>query len=507
FYIAASTISLLVIGLLVFALVMIIIRLNKHRFKSPYRRYHSRMLPGGKMLKVLDRDVLAYINVQYGRVTKRFERADFVKLSENTAAPQATNERPRSTSCAQVHYSPFPSYPFPNSINLEDCLFVSIWSRVDENNDAFRPVVVVLAGGNFNAGGSGDNEFYDGSNMAALWNQVVVIPNYRVGLFGFLNELAVNVSENVGITDQQLLFRWVQSYIHLFGGSAKQVILLGHEAGATMAGYHIFSSQRTELFKRSILISGAPCRVLPTDAETKISSLSRNLLCTNESQTGGEDVVGCLRKKSAESIVFNQQTPTLGGALAAFVPTFNGRLTPRSLIASPKQDHLFRNRKEMLIGYTEDEGSAYTSALLVHYGMQHVSDLDINTGVLILNLYLRLHGATGYDNVVNHYMKQAGRRPIESLKKAIGDFVVHCPMNIFAKSYASSGNDVYMYHFKHVPPYRWWPLWMGSPQMLDWFYISGNILKLNNRKVKVKDGDVKLLQTMASLLACFAETG
>ncbi|KAG0413607.1 hypothetical protein HPB47_009260 [Ixodes persulcatus] len=168
------------------------------------------------MLKVLDRDVLAYLNVQYGRVTKRFQRADFVKLSENTGAPQATNEQTRSTSCAQVHYSPFPSYPFPNSIDLEDCLFVNIWSPVDENTDAFRPVVVVLAGGNFNAGGSGDNEFYDGSNMAALWNQVVVIPNYRVGLFGFLNELAVNVSENVGITDQQLLtiLRAVQVHAH-----------------------------------------------------------------------------------------------------------------------------------------------------------------------------------------------------------------------------------------------------------------------------------------------------
>ncbi|EEC12458.1 acetylcholinesterase, putative [Ixodes scapularis] len=343
--------------------------------------------------------------------------------------------------------------------------------------------------------------------MAAMWNQVVVTPNYRVGLFGFLNELAVNVSENVAIADQELLFRWVQSYIHLFGGSVKQVILLGHEAGATMAGYHIFSSQSIELFRRSILISGAPWRLLPTDAEGKISSLSRNLLCTNERQTRAEDVVACLRKKSAESIVFNQRTPALGGALAAFAPTFNGRLTPRSLIVLPKQDHLFRNQKEILIGYTEDEGSAYTTALLAHYGVKHVSDLDINTGVLILNLYLKLHGATSYENVVNHYMKQAGRRPIESLQKAIGDFVVHCPMNIFAKSYASSGKDVYMYHFKHVPQYRWWPLWMGSPQMLDWFYISGNLLKLKDREVKVKDGDVKLSQKMASLLACFAETG
>ncbi|XP_040076591.1 acetylcholinesterase-like [Ixodes scapularis] len=298
------------------------------------------MLPGGKMLKILDRHVLAYLNVQYGRVTKRFQRAHLVKRSENTAAPKDTNERLRSTSCAQVHYSPFPSYPFPNSIDLEDCLYVNIWAPVDENNDAFRPVVVVLAGGNFNAGGSGDYEFYDGAIMAALWNQVVVTPNYRVGLFGFLNELAVNVSENVAIADQELLFRWVQSYIHLFGGSLKQ-----------------------------------------------------------------------------------------------------------------------------------------------------------------------LHGATSYENVVNHYMKQAGRRPIESLQKAIGDFVVHCPMNIFAKSYASSGKDVYMYHFKHVPQYRWWPLWMGSPQMLDWFYISGNLLKLKDREVNVEDGDVKLSQKMASLLACFAETG
>ncbi|CAN7939543.1 unnamed protein product, partial [Ixodes hexagonus] len=506
FFITVTTISLIVFGLLTYALVMIVIRAKDHRHKPRFRSYHSRLLPGGKLLSVFDHDVRQYLNVRYGRVTERFRRADLTEFSEDTGALRATDGASRTTSCAQVHYSPFPSYPFPESVNLEDCLFVNIWSPWDKESDTLRPVVVVLAGGNFNAGGSGDHEFFEGSVMAALWNQVVVIPNYRVGLFGFMDVLGENVSENVGIMDQELFLQWVRSYIHLFGGSAEQVTILGHEAGATTAGYHLLLLRKPELFKRSILISGTPYRLLPKDALVKISSLSHDLLCPDEEQTRTDKVVDCLRNKSAESIVFNQEISTLGGALAAFNPTFKGRLSPRSLLISPTQVNLFKNRKEILVGTTEDEGSAYTIALLNHFGIKLGTDIDMNTAVHILKLYLELHTNTSYDHVVNFYMKHAGRRPIESLQKAIGDFVVHCPMNSFVRSYASSGNDVYVYHFKHVPPYRWWPLWMGSPQMLDWLYISGNLLRLNSM-LKISDDEVKLCRKMASLLSCFAETG
>ena len=68
-------------------------------------------------------------------------------------------------------------------------------------------VLIWFYGGAFVNGGE---SFYDGSVLASLHNVVVVIPNYRVSVFGFLSlGNNTNYPGNMGLLDQIMAMRYV----------------------------------------------------------------------------------------------------------------------------------------------------------------------------------------------------------------------------------------------------------------------------------------------------------
>ncbi|KAH9368769.1 hypothetical protein HPB48_012414 [Haemaphysalis longicornis] len=428
--------------------------------------------------------------------------------------------------CAHGPYSAFPAFPLRAAPEFEDCLFLNVWAPFEpaESGNGFtRPVVVVLVGGNFVSGGSSDHEFFDGSIMASTWDQVIVVPNYRVGVLGFYTAVTANASHDAGIQDQLLALQWVNRHITKYGGDPNRVTLLGHEAGATAVGFHLLSPDSSELFARAILLSGSPYRPLPARDGSAIGKISRELLCIrNGSHHSDENAARCLKTKSVRALLDRQRAMTLNGAVAAFSPSFGGTSLPEVLSQvaetgrfGDKGRVVARKPKQILVGSTRNEGSAYVMALLSFYGAESERSMDIRTTSHILETYLERHGVIGMgEEILRAYMlrnEAAYRSPVSALERAIGDFAVNCPMKRFLESYAvgkaAGGGDVYVYYFKHVPHFRWWPYWMGAPQMLDWLYVSGNLQKLRRAKINVTDSDALLSITLASLVSCFAWTG
>ena len=129
----------------------------------------------------------------------------------------------------------------------------------------------------------------------------------QLGALGFLTGLEKSAenatSPNAGLLDQRYALKWVQQHIHLFGGDAKQVTILGQSAGGGSVEYHTVAyggskPEENSLFARAIAQSPAPILVEP-----KWQTYGANLLL----ESAGVSSVDELRRLPTEALQAAQQ--------------------------------------------------------------------------------------------------------------------------------------------------------------------------------------------------------
>eukprot|EP00698_Gefionella_okellyi_P025152 TRINITY_DN909_c0_g1_i1.p1 TRINITY_DN909_c0_g1~~TRINITY_DN909_c0_g1_i1.p1 ORF type:complete len:542 (+),score=83.53 TRINITY_DN909_c0_g1_i1:1149-2774(+) len=141
----------------------------------------------------------------------------------------------------------------------EDCLTLDVYVGSNYTSSEPRPVWFFIHGGAFIFGAS---HYYDGFYVAERHNAIVVLPNYRLNVFGFLAHPALRAEDpdsstgNLGIRDQQLALRWVQNNIHKFGGDPAKVMLMGESAGGMSVCAHLAMPSSAGLFSAAIMESG-----------------------------------------------------------------------------------------------------------------------------------------------------------------------------------------------------------------------------------------------------------
>ena len=137
----------------------------------------------------------------------------------------------------------------------EDCLTLNIWTRGGKN----LPVMVWLHGGGFVNGGSGD-PLYNGANLAASHDVIVVSFNYRLNIFGFMNFAAIDSAfadtGYLGIKDQVAALTWIKENISEFGGAPDNVTIFGESAGAISSSLLMVTPAAKGLFQKVIAQSG-----------------------------------------------------------------------------------------------------------------------------------------------------------------------------------------------------------------------------------------------------------
>jgi carboxylesterase type B len=74
---------------------------------------------------------------------------------------------------------------------------------------------------------------------------VVVTPNYRLSVTGFLSTGDNCIPGNMGLKDQRLALRWVQKNIKYFNGDPTKVTLGGMGVGSASVQYHMVSPTST----------------------------------------------------------------------------------------------------------------------------------------------------------------------------------------------------------------------------------------------------------------------
>uniref|UniRef100_T1HB33 Carboxylic ester hydrolase n=1 Tax=Rhodnius prolixus TaxID=13249 RepID=T1HB33_RHOPR len=158
------------------------------------------------------------------------------------------------------------------------------------------------------------------------YNLVVVMPNYRVGVLGFLSTEDEVMPGNMGLKDQNLAMIWVQNNIANFGGDPNQVTLTGDSAGGASVHYHMFSPLSRGLFHRAISQTVSALanwvNVPPGVARSRAIKMAQLFNCSTESS---QTIFDCLRTKnsyelteSSKQFMVFQVDP-----IAVFVPIFD----------------------------------------------------------------------------------------------------------------------------------------------------------------------------------------
>jgi len=161
-------------------------------------------------------------------------------------------------------------YSTPDDVQRqnEDCLFLNVWTPALDNKA--RPVMVWFHGGGFNYG-SGSWPAYDGHNLAARHDVVVVTVNHRLNAFGYLylGDLGGDPdSGNAGQLDLIASLEWVRDNIATFGGNPSNVTIFGQSGGGAKVSTLQAMPAAKGLFHRAIIESGPGLRGAPKDAAT-----------------------------------------------------------------------------------------------------------------------------------------------------------------------------------------------------------------------------------------------
>ena len=223
----------------------------------------------------------------------------------------------------------------------EDCLSLNVFTPACD--DAGRPVVVWIHGGAF-VTGSSTMPWYDGSQLAALGDVVVVGINYRLGAFGF------TADADLGLEDQMAALHWVQRHIASFGGDPMRVTVLGESAGGCSVIALMASSQSQHLFAQAWAMSPSIPQIRTPDEA--LDSWTR--LCT---AAGVDDAEGLATLELSR--LLDAQAEVLADpnrALRAFSPTAGGSVLPEDVDAAVAADP-----RPLVIGTTRDEMMLFTA--------------------------------------------------------------------------------------------------------------------------------------------------
>ncbi|KAH9970759.1 carotenoid ester lipase precursor [Lactifluus volemus] len=333
----------------------------------------------------------------------------------------------------------------------EDCLTINVVKPTDANPSSKLPVVVWIFGGGFEIGGTAT---YDGGSIVSrsldLKQPVVYVSmNYRLSAFGFMPGKEVKNAKvgNLGLQDQRLALRWVQTYIAEFGGDPTKVTIWGESAGAISVALHMLTNNGNQqgLFRGAIMQSGGPIPV----GDIEHGQQYYDLMVEKTGCKGSSDTLNCLREVPYNTFKkAMDESPNFfayQGLVLAWLPRVDG-----VFLTEPPQHSVIRGHVSnvpMITGNCDDEGTLFS-----------VSTINIST-TADLKEYLKLYMMprakdSEIDLLLKYYPddQRAGSPFDTGLRNALsaqfkrtaalqGDFVFHGPRRLFLNQRATKQNS------------------------------------------------------------------
>lgn len=269
---------------------------------------------------------------------------------------------------------------------MEDCLFLDVFAPTNifkashDKKSGGAPVLVWIYGGGFYEGNKGTDDpsgiiARSMNNPYSSPGVVFVAMNYRLGALGWLSGptfAASGGTMNAGFYDQRLALEWVQKYIHLFGGDANRVTVMGASAGGSSILHHItaYAGEKGPAPFHQAFPQSPAFNPNPYNWQQE-SNFNQFLRYANVSSLAE------LRKlPSAEAVramelaVWNSTYGSSGGA----GPVVDGIYTPALPAVLLAQGRYAKNVKAVFSGHNTDEGNvsySYVHAVAYQFRRSH----------------------------------------------------------------------------------------------------------------------------------------
>ena len=441
-----------------------------------------------------------YLGVPYGKPpigNLRFRRPEKVETWDGV---KLTTDLPPT--CPQGNDTSFDRIPGiemwnPNTRLSEDCLYLNIWAPIERSKQP-RAVMVWIYGGGFYSGTS-TLAAYDGRNLAAHYDVIVVSIQYRVGPLGFLFLPDSDAPGNAGLVDQQLALRWVRENILKFGGDPDRITLFGESAGAASVSLHLLSPRSKPHFNNAIMQSGSSLNTFAFSShEISIRNsedVARKVGCK---VTNNKEILECLYEVDALELWRESEH-------LRFRPTIDGYF-----LVEPPADTVKRGsfkHTNIITGFNKNEGSWFLisdhSDITKPFETKSITKVEFSdivessVGKRIMKSPI-IYEAVDYEYGVSH---RNGASYLNLADNVYGDMFINCPVKEFTDYYADTNNTVYTFFFEHRSEGYQWSEWMGAIHGIEIDYVFGNPLYNFTKE------EMELSDKVMTFWTNFAKTG
>ena len=380
----------------------------------------------------------------------------------------------------------------------EDCLFVNVWTRAENEEDRL-PVMVWIHGG---ALVTGQGSIYPG-NLLTSKGVILVTVNYRLGRFGFFahpeltDENPNKVSGNQGLRDQIASLKWVRDNIERFGGDADNVTIFGESAGSLSMSLLQASPLAKGLFHKVIGESGGAFQPMTYRDQVKnyspmhseaIGEKFGTALANSQGNISLEEMRGYSQEELM--VAFNSDPIFSDYNHLAIV---DGEVIPEEV--STIFEKGLQADVPVMIGSNSDEGTAFIPIFKSIFGQ----------GVEGFRNYIASSSLSeiANDKLEKEYPSNNDEQAEDSWAQLMADEIFTYPMRAWARSMESVSSDAYLYWFTWVPPVENSDE-LGSFHAAEIGYVFGNLELFG---AKPTEADQEFSDMMSTIWTQFAKTG
>uniref|UniRef100_A0A8C5LH97 Carboxylic ester hydrolase n=1 Tax=Jaculus jaculus TaxID=51337 RepID=A0A8C5LH97_JACJA len=338
----------------------------------------------------------------------------------------------------------------------EDCLYLNIYTPADLTKTSRLPVMVWIHGGGLVEGGA---IAYNGLALSAHENVVVVVIQYRLGIWGSFSTEDEHSRGNWAHLDQVAALRWVQDNIANFGGNPGSVTIFGESSGGQSVSVLVLSPLAKNLFHRAIAQSGVA--LTPGLVGNGIRHIAEQIATISGCKTTTSAVmVDCMRRKTEDELLettmklsyFRLNLHEDNKKNHIYIPSLiDGVLLPKAPGEILAEKNF--NTVPFLVGITKHEFGWIIPK------MMGIPPAEVKMDQKMITLLLKKFSSTfGIPEDIllaasEKYLKgtddPAHKRYL--LLELFGDVMFGIPSVIVSRSHRDAGAPTYMYEFQHRP--------------------------------------------------------